>query len=450
MKNKSKKIIIIAITILIIAIIGTLILIRGVKKNLMSDAIEYEGKVTINNTLEKVATRSNYYIVKNIIEKYYTSLCSLNKTIEDVLIFEYDEETKKLDEEIAKEIENNKNKIYCYFAENYIKETKLNTDNLQDKLGDYKDLYVLIKDMYVRDISGFLKVYFAFGTLTEKQTLETEDFELMIVIDEKHRTFDIYTSDYIDKNNLYELSKNEKFNLGITEIENRKYNTYKYESINDETYATDLLNSYTQSIKYNGIDYSYDKLDKEYKEKKFNEKVAYEEYVNTNKKEITTALLEYYKVNKYDNYTEYMCIDRKGKTYIFKENAIMDYDLILDAYTIDLPEFIEKYEIASTQEKVMLNIQKIVEALNSKDYKYVYSKLAEEFKTNYFKTYEEFERYAKKTFDIGNEIVYNNYTESENLCTYKITLKGKNKTVTKTIVIKLEEGTDFVMSFNVE
>ena len=42
------------------------------------------------------------------------------------------------------------------------------------------------------------------------------------------------------------------------------------------------------------------------------------------------------------------------------------------------------------------------------------------------------------------------YTESKDLCTYQITLKGKNKTITKTIVMRLEEGTDFVMSFNVE
>ena len=34
--------------------------------------------------------------------------------------------------------------------------------------------------------------------------------------------------------------------------------------------------------------------------------------------------------------------------------------------------------------------------------------------------------------------------------TYKITLKGKNKTITKRIIMRLDEGTNFVMSFNVD
>ena len=37
----------------------------------------------------------------------------------------------------------------------------------------------------------------------------------------------------------------------------------------------------------------------------------------------------------------------------------------------------------------------LYEALNAKDYKYVYGKLADEFKANYFITYEDFEKYAK-------------------------------------------------------
>lgn len=97
-----------------------------------------------------------------------------------------------------------------------------------------------------------------------------------------------------------------------------------------------------------------------------------------------------------------------------------------------------------------MNIEKIVVALNQKDYRYIYNKLVQEFKDNKFKSYEEFKEYMENTFDINNEITYNKYTESENYSTYEITLKGNNKTITKTIVMKLEEGTEFVMSFNVE
>lgn len=454
MNDKSKRIIMITIILLIIVIIGVLLMIRKINKNMASDVIEYNGEVIVNNALEKVTVRSNYYVVKNIVEKYYISLCDLNKTSDDVEVYEYEGDIEQIRKELAKqveiEIENTKKRIYNLFDEDYVEETGISISNVQEKLGNYDNLHVFIKDMYVRDLSGYLRLYFTFGTITDKETLKTEDFKLMILTDEKNKTFNIYTSDYIEKNNLYELSKDKDFKMNITEIENRKYNTYKYEHINDETYASDLLSHYTQSIKYLGIDYSYDKLDEEYKEKRFNEKSDYEKYVAENKKEITTALLDYYKVDKYDEYTQYVCMDRQGRYYIFRESANMDYSLLLDIYTIDLPEFAEKYENATTEEKVKLNIEKIVEALNGRDYNYIYSKLAKEFKANYFKTYDDFEKYAEKTFDIGNEITYNQYTESENYCTYKITLKGKNKNLTKTIVMKLEEGTDFVMSFNVE
>lgn len=454
MNNKSKKNIMITISVLLIVIMGVLIMIRKINEDLKSDAIEYEGEVVINDTLEKVSIRSNYYTVKDIVEKYYLSLCNLNKTVDDVEIYEYEGDIKEIEEEIAKqvasEIENTKTRICNFFEEDYIQKSDMSIDELKDKLGNYRDVYILIKDMYVRDLSGYLKMYFAFGTITEKENLNTEDFKLMILIDEKNKTFNLYTSDYIDKNNLYELSKNKDFNLDITNIENRKYNTYKYKYINDETYASDLLNSYTQSIKYTGIDYSYDKLDEEYKEKRFKEKTDYEKYINDRKKENSTALLEYYKIDKGERYTQYLCMDNQGKYYVFRENSIMDYSLILDTYTIDLPEFTEKYQTATKQEKVGMNIKKIVEALNGKDYEYVYSKLADEFKSNYFKIYKDFEKYAKSTFDIKNEVIYGAYTESENYCTYKITLKGKNKDLSKMIVMKLEEGTDFVMSFNVD
>jgi hypothetical protein len=46
----------------------------------------------------------------------------------------------------------------------------------------------------------------------------------------------------------------------------------------------------------------------------------------------------------------------------------MDYKLILDEYTIDLPEFTEKYKKAAPQEKVGMNIEKIISAINNKDY----------------------------------------------------------------------------------
>lgn len=454
MSNKSRKIIIIAIIVLIIAIIGILILLKVTNKKTKVDIIEYEVEIDVNTEWEKVNVRSYYYIVKNIVEKYYLNLCDLNKTAEDVPIYEYEGDINKVKQEIASqvdvEIENTKKAIYGLFGNDYIKENGISIDNLQEKLGNYNNIDVFIKNMYSRDLSEFLKLYLVFGTIIENENTTNENFELMILTDEKNRTFNIYTSDYIEKKNLYELSKEKNFKMDIEEIENRKYNTYEFEVINDQTYVVDLLDHYIQSVKYLELKYSYNKLDEEYKEKKFDKETDYEKYIEENKKRITTAILNYYRVDKYDDYKQYICIDRLGNYYIFRESANMDYTVLLDSYTIDLPEFIEKYNNATTEEKVAMNIEKIVEALNAQDYNYVYGKLADEFKENYFSKYEDFEKYAKNTFSTGNEIAYNSYTETQNVSTYNITLKGNKNTITKTVVMKLEEGTDFVMSFNIE
>ena len=70
--------------------------------------------------------------------------------------------------------------ISKYFDEKYIHEMEISTNNLQEKLGNYNDLYVLIEDMYVRDVSEVLRVYFAFGKIIEKENSDVEEFKLMV------------------------------------------------------------------------------------------------------------------------------------------------------------------------------------------------------------------------------------------------------------------------------
>ncbi len=421
------------------------------KKNheLTPNEKEYNPTIVLNSSLERVSIRNNYYTVKNIVEDYYSCLCNLNSSAEDVLIFEYDEELEHLDEEFAQKVENNKKRIYSFFEKDYITETELSIDNIQEKLGNYNDLYVLIEDMYVRDITETLRIYFVFGNITEKDNSRTENFELMVGVDSNNSTFSIYTSDYIKTHDLYELSKKQDFKekyFNIENIENRKYNKYDFEIIDDETYAKDLLKTYTQSIKYNNLDYSYNRLDEEYKANKFKEKSYYEEYTAENKKDITIATLKNYKVQKYENYKQYICVDQRENYYIFNETSIMNNSLILDTYTVDLPELTEKYTVAKTQAKVESNIEKFLAALNDMDYRYIYSKLDNTFKQNKFKTEKDFKAYIENNFLETNTIECLKFSQEGDICIYKTKMNGKPFN----IIMKLGEGTDFTMSFSFE
>ena len=54
------------------------------------------------------------------------------------------------------------------------------------------------------------------------------------------------------------------------------------------------------------------------------------------------------------------------------ESNITNYEVVLDTYTIDLPEFLEKYNKNSDEIKCGMNIQKLFDAINDEDYSYVY------------------------------------------------------------------------------
>lgn len=195
---------------------------------------------------------------------------------------------------------------------------------------------------------------------------------------------------------------------------------------------------------------AYNLLDKEYREKRFGNIDGYKTYIANNKEMISNNSLESYKISVDDEKSQYICLDQYGNYYIFTENAIMDYTVILDTYTIDLPEFTEKYNSATDQQKVALNIDKFMQAINSKDYKYAYNCLADSFKNNYFKTQEDFENYAKENFYASNTVGYKEFDTQGEYYTYSVILTDKETEAqkNKTFIMKLEEGTNFVLSFD--
>lgn len=450
MKNK-KNFIIILIFILIaivIGIVGLLIKIQNINSNQIQEENNVVGSTEVveKKVLEKVKIRNDYYTIKNIVDQYYYVLCELNKTKQDILVFEDEGSNTNFEEIVNSEKELAKKRLYDLFDKSYKQDTNLTIENIQEKLGNYKDVHVLIEDMFVRDITITLKLYFVSGTITEKGTSKKEKFELVVAVDSNNSTFNIYTSEYAEK---YKF-KDENKEFDISEIEKRTYNKYKRKTVNDEEYAKELLKSYTQSIMYNNIEYSYGKLNEEYKNKRFKEKTEYEKYIKEKKKNIISATLDYYKTNIYEGYIQYICVDHKENYYVFNEKAIMDYELLLDIYTVDLPEFNEKYEKASNEEKVVLNAQKIVEAFKGKDYRFLYTKLDDTFKKNKYPTIESLEKYLDINFSDNKLIEYDELIKEGQIYIYRSIIKNNTDNRNFDIIIKLKQDKDFVFSFNIE
>ena len=232
----------------------------------------------------------------------------------------------------------------------------------------------------------------------------------------------------------------------------QKYECNEFEILNVST--GDLLSTYFNKYKddiFADLEKAYNTLDEEYRQKKFGSIDNYKTYLQERYQEIALSKIVSYKIyDKNDEYTQYICIDNNGNYYIFNETGIMQYTVMLDAYTIDLPEFLEKYNNGTAQQKVALNIEKFVQAINDKSYNYAYNCLADSFKNNYFKTQEEFETYVKANFFENNSVKYNNFEVQGELYTYSVTITNKvtNEEINKTFIMQLEEGTEFVLSFD--
>lgn len=232
----------------------------------------------------------------------------------------------------------------------------------------------------------------------------------------------------------------------------QKYECNEFEILNVST--GDLLSTYFNKYKddiFADLEKAYNTLDEEYRLKKFGSIDNYKTYLQERYQEIALSKIVSYKIgDKNDEYTQYVCIDNNGNYYIFKETAIMQYTVMLDAYTIDLPKFLEKYNNGTAQQKVALNIEKFVQAINDKSYNYAYNCLADSFKNNYFRTQEEFETYVKSNFYESNTITYNSFETQGELYTYSVTITNKetNEQKTKTFIMQLGEGTEFVLSFD--
>ena len=242
--------------------------------------------------------------------------------------------------------------------------------------------------------------------------------------------FKNYEEQYIAPKTRYECNEFSIINVTTNELLQMYFNDYKNAVLQEPEKA-------------------YNILQEQYREEKFGSFEEYKKYIENNKETITTATLESYQV-KDEETNRYICIDQNGRYYIFDETAIMDYTVILDTYTLDLPEFTEKYEIANEQQKVALNIDRFMQAINDGDYKFAYNCLADSYKNNYFKTQAGFENYAKQNFYENSTIGYKEFNMEGELYTYSVVLTDKKtgEQMNKTFIMQLGEGTEFVLSFD--
>lgn len=438
---KKNKILIVIMVMLIIIIVAIMSLIKVLQKSIIIDEEEFEYTEEILNEQEISRVKNNdlFYTIENCLQKYESYLnLNYEKQVDELnmpsIAALYNISTE---EEKAKALMN-------LLDKEYISENKINSQNILEILNNSFD-EVNVKAIKINKLIDDNAVVEAYTILAKIDNGTNASNKMFIIkIDNSNSAFCVTP---IDDGKYKDIDQIEFINR-TKQIEKNDNNKYVNISYNEGQIAANYFQEYKELI-LGDYELAYEKLDEEYRKIKFGDLEKFKQYIQENTDIIKKMQVYKYQTEIEDSYTEYRCMKLDGGYWIIRENAPRDYTVLLDTYTIDLPEFITKYNNNSDEIKTGLNIQKIFDSIKDGDYSYAYKKLDETFKQNNFPTEELFKKYAKQ-YLLGTTIEHNDCETSGELFIYDITITQEdNKTVNKTIIMKLLEGTDFVFSFDV-
>lgn len=443
MTEKQRKLLIsLIILVIIIILIIAVILAKLIKKEEVGESINEVGEdftETYGKENENEIDRQSYFDVNDCVKQYLSMI-----NIKNDAYYGYDENGQYvliIDENVIKQ------NIYNILSQKYIEEKNITINNLYQnvKTVEYSQLFVPLEISLVQDDK--VKSFAVHG-ITENQDdfKKNEDVFFIVNIDVNTSSFSIEPI-YEEYKNVKEI-KIDKFE---TEIKQNNENKIAQTVSNYEQAVKEYINLYKR-LALGAPEQMYNLLDKEYRETKFGNIEKFKNYINENRQKITGIKAEKYQVTNENEYTQFVCVDQDENYYIFREYAILNYSVILDTYTIELPEFTKKYAKATDEEKVLLNLQKCFEAINNKDYKYVYEKLDTTFKNNNFKNESDFESYIKDNLFEKNKIQPIKVEKQGEFYVYNLAIKDNSnvnsKTINKTFIMQLKDKYDFVTSFN--
>ena len=445
--SKSNLYKIIIIVVIIIIIIVALLLLLLNRNEYENETYVPAPSVTYSETVEKLENYNKFYSLEEMIKKYCI----------------YDSY-------------GNSEGIYSVLDNAYCEANGITAENAVNKIERHNlsDYNLILEEAYIYDDSLY-PVFFTKSII--RNTEEKQELYLILKMDQANLTFSVIP---INKEVFDGYINNQGSKLATSPIEKNNYNTQEDVTVSEKNVLDKYFDNYIYELMYRPEE-AYSRLNEEYRIAKFTDYNDFLNYINVHNSEITQMDIksaktledfateddynEYmanyelkginlYKIEEKEEYKQYICIDDFGNYYIFRENGVNDYDILLDTYTIDLPEFLEKYNNSNRKDKVLYNVQKIVDALNTKDYRYVYNKMDETFRNNNYKTLEEFEQYIQNSIFEKNTVGYTNYAESGDISTVDLKLQDKTERedgiYTMTIAMQLKEGTDFVMSFTMK
>lgn len=411
-----KKIIIAVGVLIILSLVGILVYFYMKEPDINGDNVDYGGNFNepswYNNEKELNITSSDYIVVRDIIRQY------LN-TINDTNALYYSLSGAKIisNEEVAQMAFNKL--LPAYTEKNGI--TQSNIFNHIKKYNMQNEITLL----EIKKLTETTKTVSAFAIKVLVQNVDNysveEELYFIVYLDDNNST---YAIEPIETNDISKISLNNEFG----NIEVNDDNKFRYMNINDKEVLDEYIDKFIK-VAIGAPEYAYNNmLNKEYRDKKFGSVEKFKEYIETNKSRIRSIKLQKYNKNSSNpEYMQYTSVDQYDNYYIIREKSMIVYDLILDAYTIDLPEFIKDYSKATDKNKILMNMEKIRQAINNHDYEYVYNKLSTDSKQNNLSDIEKLENYINNNMFNLNKMEINDINSENDLYTFKVIITDLTK-----------------------
>lgn len=442
--------IIIGIIIIICIIIGIIIVLFR-KDNTMEGLEVFEGIIELDDgvgedykvpveteqdVVVSVGDADKYNTVKGCLMLYYGRLNKAGLRYYDV------------DESGAKTFSEEKNhtlssEIYDILGDAYIEENEITVANLDEK--------ITFLDTYVNIIITDMKVYSSMGM---------EQYVVSYVLQD-------YEYNFLSKANMYVQMDTVNYTYSLTpisagieidksfsgiEVKESGANAYDEKKMDEYEICVEYFN-YCKRLMLSNPELLYENLYSSYKSGRFSTVESFVENIENRREEIKYATLKEYQTIVQDGYIQYVLVDGNMNYYIVNQEKFgSSKSIILDTHTVELPEFVEKYDAATDENKVALNMEKIKSAINSQDYRYVYEKMDETFVENNIGSYEQFVEVMNRIMYDKNEFDYTSVSHEGSIYIVKFKIKDYSEEETDEfsaeVLMKLKDDRDFVFSWN--
>ena len=386
-----------------------------------------ESKNTQRNVISNNITPSIENNINNDIISPKTTILTFNTSIE-----------KETSNSVLYSLNKNINKYFNYIKEN--NETAINELGGNSIYLITNNVKYVVKQAYVTQ-NQYMSKYYTYGTLTianGNYTAQTQEIYMILYLTAENKGYRLQTKSKEEYLNTTALEQNDTI-----EIQEGTYNKFEYEYIDNVKQMEIYLEDYSFQI-FNNTENSYNLLNTEYKEKRFKDLQAFVQFLNEKQGQLHNIKINQYTVDEENQNKIYKGTDQNGNYYDIIEKSYMNYEIILDNYTM------LDYSNDSDENKIKLSAEKFILMLNSADYTNAYNLLEPSFKQINFPTEQDFINYVKNNFYARNIVASKDLSE-DGICT--VTIKDSISTqankIQKQFKVIMGEGMSFTIEFNI-